>query len=288
MLCLILFVSSCQDDFELDNSSISDSVLDTRNTNASNSGANRGKTNTTKYTILGTKRNNPFTVSAINNASGIYYGSSYTPVVKTHTYVKFLPTTQDHLATLEDWEYSNLNPMFDFPLEYNIIEVGEHYYDPSVSDSLFTYQYTTIPDGLPYPTNVPFENIDDLYLDDTDPMLLAISFHLTGNDSEIDSYINGEDGIDPINLNGPNPLPPIIECPVGMYPVLIVDNTYGTPHLMWVCRLIVELDLGGGSDGPPVNECDCTIPADKSKPAGCVQVEESATQAPEAVVSVLF
>jgi len=259
----------------------SEGLIKLRNTRDSSSRINRGKTSETKSTVLGVKRNNPFTVSAINNAINSLYGNSVTPVTKTHTYVKFSPTTQEHLAELEDWQFTYQNPIFDFPLEYEVIESGEHYIDPEVSDPIFTYQYATIPDGVIYPESVPFENIDDLYLDKPDPRILAKSFYLTGNEIEIDSYINGEDGIDPDELENGIGIPPIITCPEGYRPVLWVD---GGGVLQWVCISVV-VDFGGGID-PPTNECGCTIPTDRSKPAGCVEVERSTIQDRIPVVSV--
>jgi len=280
-LTFILLITACQDDFDLDNM-ITDEKVELRINNASNSSTNRGRTETVEFTTLGKKRNNPFTVTAINYARRSFYGGSVTLISKTHTYVKFLPTTQDHLATLEDWEFTNMNPLFDFPLEYEVIEAGEHYVDPVVSDMLYTYKYSTIPDGMPYPLDVTYQDIDDLFLDKSDPLVLSTSFHLTGNGEEISSYINGPHGIDLSDIDNSLsyvPTPP--DCGPGLIPEMVVDYTVFPHELIYIC---VSDGTGGG--GATTNECGCALPVMKSRPAGCVQVENSTTQLPEAVISV--
>ncbi len=232
---------------------------------------NRGKTSEIEKTVLGIKRNNPFAVHAVNKAMSQLYGLSSSPITKTHTYVKFLPTNQDHLAVLDAWESKYLIPIFDFPLEYEVIISGEYYTDPAVSDPLYTYQYTSIPIGTPMPENVPFENIEDLYLDKSNPLLIAQSFVLVGNDSEFDEYFNSGDGV---NTDGftPQEIEYITKpqpCPEGFHPILQINDGTIPVTYEWVC--IPDYSGGGG---PPLNECDCPVPADKSKPAGCVQVHD--------------
>ena len=231
---------------------------------------NRGVTSEIEMTVLGIKRNNPFAVSAINIAKAQLYGTSSSPITKTHTYVKFLPTTQEHIATLDTWETTHLIPIFDFPLEYEIIEAGEYYIDPSVSDPLYTYQYTSMLVGTSMPENVPFENIEDLYLENSDPLLLATSFILTGNTHEIDPYINGEHGINPNDLDGGviNSIPTPPDCDQGFVPELTIITTVFPPEFIWNC---VEDD---SYVGPQTNECGCEIPLNKRMPAGCVKVHD--------------
>ncbi|MFK8105214.1 MAG: hypothetical protein AB8G15_22060 [Saprospiraceae bacterium] len=114
-----------------------------------------------KYTILGEKRNNPFSLPHIHQAQAQLYGTAMPNKVATHQYLKFLPTTLAQLAILEDWERATEIAIFDFPMEYNIIEKGDKYIDPAVSDSLFTYQYAAVPLGFDVPA-VPYELIEEL------------------------------------------------------------------------------------------------------------------------------
>lgn len=150
--------------------------------------SDEGEGSNEEKVILGEKRNNPFALANINQAKASLYGTSIPDKVATHKYIKFLPGTQEHLAVLEDWETGKQIPLFDFPLEYEVISGGETYLDPSVSDSLFTYQYAVIPNEVELP-DVPNEVIDDLHLDKSDPLLIAESFWLTDNKKDINEYV---------------------------------------------------------------------------------------------------
>ena len=50
--------------------------------------------------VLGEKRNNPFTINNINKANNLLYGRNTIPKKATHKYLKFLPTTTEHLDIL--------------------------------------------------------------------------------------------------------------------------------------------------------------------------------------------
>ena len=138
--------------------------------------------------VLGQKRDNPFTVENINQAKAIVYGANMPDKYATHRYIQFKPTTEEHLDSLEDWETNGIIPLFDIPFEYEIISDGDTYFDPSAPDSIYTFQYASIPIGIELP-NVPYEIIDELYIDKSDPLLLAESFLLTGNGEEINEYV---------------------------------------------------------------------------------------------------
>ena len=124
----------------------------------------------------------------MNTAKTRLYGAGAQPISPTHRYIKFLPSAPEHLAYLEDWETEEQVPLFDFPLEYEVVTTAEYYIDPEVTDSIYTYQYASIPIGTGLP-EVPFEVIDELYLDRSDPLLVAEAFILTGNEDEITEYV---------------------------------------------------------------------------------------------------
>ncbi|MBP6184785.1 MAG: hypothetical protein KA479_07565 [Saprospiraceae bacterium] len=196
-------------------------------------------------TVLGTLRLNPFLLSNINTAKTNLYGTNIPNKVATHTYVKFIPNTKEHLALLEDWETENLIALFYFPFEYSIVSHGEHYFDPSVADSLFTYQYAAIPIGIDLPL-VPYQVIDDLFLDKSDPLLLAESFWLTDNKTDINEYVF-KGGLNTTQLNAYDEnlfttlvLPEIPEspCPSGFEWVLVVnpDAASGQTRYYRACK----------------------------------------------------
>lgn len=247
----------------------------------------KGENNEQPFTILGRQRNNPFTIANINAAKVNFYGINASPTPITHQYVKFLPNEQDHLAYLEDWETENRIPLFDYPLEYEVLVQGEQYIDPNIHDSIYTYQYATIPKGVLLP-HVPYELVAELNLDVmNDPLLLAESFALTGNASEINNYVfDGGLAAEKVNsyeddliVNKPPPMPQE-PCPDGEEWVLIADDSGVMPiTYTWICAPLPP--------PPPtmLNECGCPIPSYQT-PAGCVKVANGSEMDPVQVVCV--
>jgi hypothetical protein len=133
---------------------------------------------------LGSPRNNPFSLTNINLAKESIYGNNIPDKEPTHKYYKLMPTTEEHLSVLEQWEIDNKIPIFNFPLEYEILSDGDTYYDPKAPDSIYTFRYVAVPVEVALP-DVPHEGIEYLYLDKSDPVLLSTSFWLTGNIKDI-------------------------------------------------------------------------------------------------------
>jgi len=210
----------------------------------------------------------------MQNASNQLYGLQNIGLSPTHYYVKFSPTTHDHLADLEDWEFESQIPIFDFPLDYEIVEAGEEYTDPAATSPEFTFQYASIPVSAGMPQSIPFVVLQDLYLDMSDPILVATSFQMTGHGDEVDEYINGPFGIDPSTISGTGlghmPIEPILDCPPHMEPALVVDDSSYPFTLVWMC-----MSTGTGGGEPPINECGCDPQGNYRIAAGCVQVEDA-------------
>lgn len=248
--------------------------------------------NNEKKLVLGTKRQNPFTVTAINQAKAIVYGSSKADKVATHRYIKFLPSSIDHLDELEDWETYSDVPLFDFPLEYNVITAGDVYIDPTVSDTLLTYRYASVPIGISLPA-VPFEEIDQLYLDKSDALLLAQSFWQTDNKGEINEYVF-EGGLSVAAVNAydgditSSLIPPVPEepCPEGYEWFLEIDETMIGSNTTIVYTWVCKLDTSNPPPPPSLNACGCSMPNYKRYPAGCVQVQGDFGELPVEIASI--
>ena len=270
-----LLIISCQDEFTENEGFDQSSIAHTRKSDRTDP-QDRGTNSTEPKTILGERRNNPFSVTNVNIAKVTLYGLNTPMVAATHSYVKFSPTTQDHLTELDLWETVNEIPLFDFPLEYEVITAGEYYHDEEVEDPLYTYQYASIPVSTPIPTSVPFEVVEDLYIDYSDPLLLAQSFHETGNGDEINEHFNEPNGIDPNSLGGGalGSIPPEPDCDEGYHPVLIVHDAEPPVTYEWIC---VEDEDPNNNTGSNLNECGCPIPFNVKMPAGCVQVDDDGT-----------
>lgn len=82
-------------------------------------------------TVLGQAKTNPYAVENIRQA----YNSLYEPDISTlnpnYLYVRFLPQSPNDVKILLE---SNLD-LWDFPLHYEIVSIGEYYHDPSLADS---------------------------------------------------------------------------------------------------------------------------------------------------------
>ncbi|MDR0768701.1 MAG: hypothetical protein LBE71_02175, partial [Dysgonamonadaceae bacterium] len=112
----------------------------------------------------------------------------------TDLYVRFLPQDsvgydllmQDH--TLE---------LFNHPLDYEILQAGDYYVDPSLEGSLYSWQYAVVKPNYQPPQGVIYEILDELFLIENcegyseqitgtfRKVLTATSFAFTGNESEL-------------------------------------------------------------------------------------------------------
>jgi len=233
--------------------------------------SDNGDPNVPQQIVLGEMRNNPYTVEAINQAGETIYGSTFSPKSATDLYIKISPVTQEHLASIDDWSDEQLIPTFTFPLEYTIAQDGDYYVDPEVSDPLYTYQYATVPIGTDLPS-VPYEIIDELYLDESNLLLTAQSFFMTGNKQELPDYLFSG-GLDGNELEEHYPIAGCPDCDIPPFPpncpkhcrFRIIITSTGELEWECICEGMEEPDA-------QVNCCGRTIPL--NEPAGCVEVED--------------
>ena len=81
-------------------------------------------------------------------------------MVATDLYVRFLPETFAELEQLQD---DTILVFFDHPLDYEFDEYGAYYHDPSIPDSLPTWQYVVIPLGYVFP-EISYELLDSAFV----------------------------------------------------------------------------------------------------------------------------
>lgn len=146
-------------------------------------------------TVLGNLRQNPFTVETMALAHNNLYGSSISRMETTHLYVKFLPASMDDIKTLDSIGLV----LFDFPLEYEVVEMGDYYQE--IKEGTFPVLYAVVEPDFVFP-NVAHELIANLYLNKSDPFLLAESFRLTGNTNKIVPYVFPTTGLRLDELGG--------------------------------------------------------------------------------------
>ena len=213
-----------------------------------------------KRTILGEVRVNPFTVENMAAAHRDLYGSNLQVMPTTDLYVKFMPTTDEQVQALEEtgWIF------FDFPIEQEVIEMGDYYQIPDEnSDPVL---YTVIKPGEQLPA-VPHEVIDQLYLDMSDPLLVATSLMRTGNGDEIPKVI-------PPITPGTTPYENLefdcqdgFECDPDCKVKIVINDADYPPTLECEC------DCSGNGDGGYFSCCGTSV--DIGHPAGCVRVEDT-------------
>lgn len=96
----------------------------------------------------------------------------------THLYVKFKPKNSDQYEQLHaDTSLSYL----DYPIESTVIRRGDYYHDPSLPDSVPTYQYTAVKVDYQFPKGIGYEILDKLYIPEEDGDFLYANGRSTDN-----------------------------------------------------------------------------------------------------------
>ncbi len=110
--------------------------------------------------ILGEQLQNPYSTSnmhvALGNLSLDFKSSSNFEVETTDLYVRFLPNT------IEEYELliQDSLELFDYPLDYEIIEFGEYYQDPTIPSEEQTWLYTVVPVDYSF-VNIEYEILEE-------------------------------------------------------------------------------------------------------------------------------
>lgn len=97
-------------------------------------------------TVLGRQLKNPYSVENMRKAlsnipPSTRAGITEKDIKATHYYVRFSPKSFEELDILQQ---DSTVYWYDIPLDYEIIEYGNYYHDPSIPDNLPTFQYASI------------------------------------------------------------------------------------------------------------------------------------------------
>lgn len=141
----------------------------------------KNNTETNDFTILGEKKEIPFTVenmqkaynSLLNNPTASKHPrdknylksdnarvSGNYQITTTHHYVKFHPQDSTQYFKISN---DSILSVSDVPFEYNIQFNGERYQDPSLANTDFTYYYAVVPVNYQLPNDVPNETLANLH-----------------------------------------------------------------------------------------------------------------------------
>jgi hypothetical protein len=113
-------------------------------------------------TVLGKRLENPYSVENMRKAYSNLKSSDDVPEMEiepTHLYVRFLPKTGDELDQLK---YAGF-VLYQYPLDYEILQQGTYYHDPTLPDTVITWQYCKVKVGEPLP-DVEYELLTELYI----------------------------------------------------------------------------------------------------------------------------
>lgn len=272
----MIFTSGCSDSLKLNNKeekALSSEAHSSLRSNITSNG-------TIKYFNLGQKREIPFKPSIVEQAYCNLYHTT-TTIAPTHRYVKFELNDKEDLLTLYEWMLNTETPFFDYPLEYDVSTSGEmnipaSFNGNSAIDPILRDRYASVPISLPLP-NINHIKIADLYIDFSDPLLIAEAFRITNNTDEINGYVlkGGLSYEELLDIYADNPTImgdiglPNIDCAYGCYPKLIID-TQNPLEYRWVCHCPPP-------DNGPYNACGCEIFDNPRYPAGCIRVEQDGT-----------
>lgn len=119
---------------------------------------------------LGKQLENPYSVENMRLAlrelqeEGVLKSGtvSETDIQTTHLYVRFLPADDEEMDIIKS---DTTLVFYDHPLDFEIVPGGIYYHDPSLPDTLYTWQYTVVPAGFVLPA-VKFEILSELFLMD--------------------------------------------------------------------------------------------------------------------------
>lgn len=113
--------------------------------------------------VLGEKLNNPYSIAnmqaALDEMSGTRSDMSLKTIEPNKLYVRFLPKDTSDINLLDHLDLE----LFDYPLDYDIVQEGDFYHDPSIPDSMPTWLYTTVDVGFVFP-EMEYEILEECYI----------------------------------------------------------------------------------------------------------------------------
>ena len=122
-------------------------------------------------TKLGKQLENPYSVENMKKALKSLKASSSNgrtsgeeiEITTTHFYIKFKPKNEDELSVLKR---DSTLILYDYPLDYEIEEVGDFYHDPAIPINQPTYQYCAAEINKELPDDIEYELLANLFIPD--------------------------------------------------------------------------------------------------------------------------
>lgn len=190
-----------------------------RNSISNGLSANPDPDNGEEPIILGQQLPNPYTVDNMQAAVNILYGGNF-PISVSHLYVRFKPSSSEQLMTLDETEDLELQ---DYPIDYELIQEGDFYQDPTLGTEDFHWLYTVVPANYNFPLGIQHEVLEQLYLPENNEILKDLAESMMAgaqySSERINNLsfvkINREDVlVESFNYTPECPCEPDVPCPV--------------------------------------------------------------------------
>jgi hypothetical protein len=182
-----------------------------------------------------------------------------------------LQTAVDAFNGLENEAAEHDPYLFNYPLHYEVIQQGIYYHDPTIPSNQPTYHYAVLPPNFSLPSGVTVDVLADLVHFPYNSYVVAEAFR------RVDAVYYDVDGqvlIDctPSCPNYPQCYDPQVSCSDGTIRPLPVPCEPGSTW--YQCGQIFipppQAPTNGGT-----NSCGCYVHAERNKPSGCVEVEDT-------------
>lgn len=235
------------------------------------------KSDPNEKTILGEIRVNPYTVENMTAAwNQIYPNYPQTALPKTHLYVKFNPQSAEELRNLNEAVKDAGAFLYDYPLEYEVVEMGHYYVAPQTKIDEITAHYAVVTPTFSF-SGFSHTIVDELVLAPYNSYLTAEAFRRTDNDyhdhlGNLVSFCSSTCAQYPACLaynvgcegeGGIQALPAPCLPGSSAWPFCLGINTPASP-------------VGPvGAGGTTINACGCPINDNGNMPSGCVELEDS-------------
>ena len=146
-------------------------------------------------TLLGKKLEHPYSVENMRKAWDSLKTANPNgrisreerDITTTHLYVKFMPHSSEDMDVLA--RDSTLD-LYDYPLDYEILEHGDYYHDPNVPLDQPTPQYCAVKVGYPFPSEVDYEILEHLFAPDDYSDENIASGRASFDDAWVDALVN--------------------------------------------------------------------------------------------------
>jgi len=185
--------------------------------------------------VLGQQLEDPYSVENMTKALNALYPTkaASTELVATHLYVRLLPQDEEQFASIEALGVE----MLDHPVDFEIVQEGDYYHDPSVPEEDITWQYAVVDYNFKFPEGVRYEVLDRCYLSESDPSTKADGIDWEAVEREAFKITGNEDMLVP-QTKGRTKYTP--EGRITIYDPAYSDEPFGLAEARISCNVFVK------------------------------------------------